>query len=409
MYRLSLLMLTLFGLIQTYAQPPHGTALKMDCAACHTSAGWLPVRDSLLFDHNTTAFPLDGLHQQTDCRKCHTSLVFENAPSQCVDCHTDMHNMSVGNDCARCHSTQTWIVDNIPELHEQSGFPLVGAHRTASCVDCHISETSLRFNPIGNDCINCHQADYQATANPSHTKVGYSTNCVDCHDPFALTWSADLISHDFFPLTMGHDNLSCKECHLTETYSDASPECMSCHLPDYSATTNPVHSHANFSTDCAACHTTGAWSPATYDHSIYPLLGAHATIPNCTQCHVNGYSNTPNTCVGCHLTDYNATTNPDHETAQFPTDCKQCHSETAWTPSDFDHDGLYFPINSGNHKGEWNSCTDCHTNSSNYAVFSCINCHEHNNQSEVNKDHNGVNGYTYTSNACYSCHPDGND
>lgn len=339
MRRLSSIILILFGFLQTFGQKsPHGEALKVDCAACHTSSGWVPVRDTLNFDHNKTLFPLEGSHLQTDCKQCHTSLVFDNAPSQCINCHTDIHNMSVGNDCARCHSTQTWIVDHIPELHEQNGFPLVGAHSTPSCTECHVSETNLRFNPIGNDCINCHKDEYAATVNPNHEKVGYSTNCIECHDPFSSTWRAELVNHDFFPLVGGHDNRGCTECHLTGNYSNASPECVSCHMDDYSATSNP-----------------------------------------------------------------------NHLTSSFSTNCVDCHNVNAWAPSTFDHDGMYFPIYSGRHRGAWNSCTECHTTTGNYAVFSCIVCHEHSNQTKVTNDHDEVGGFTYTATSCYTCHPTGDE
>jgi len=69
---------------------------------------------------------------------------------------------------------------------------------------------------------------------------------------------------------------------------------------------------------------------------------------------------------------------------------------------------MFFPIYSGKHRGEWSSCTECHTNTSSYAAFSCIDCHEHDDQNNVNDDHNGVSGYSYTSTACLNCHPDGN-
>jgi hypothetical protein len=52
---------------------------------------------------------------------------------------------------------------------------------------------------------------------------------------------------------------------------------------------------------------------------------------------------------------------------------------------------------------------DCHINSGNYSSFSCINCHEHSNRGEVDDDHSEVSGYSYESNACYSCHPTGDD
>ena len=136
------------------------------------------------------------------------------------------------------------------------------------------------------------------------------------------------------------------------------------------------------------------------------LQGAHVSL-ECIDCHNGNYNNTPNTCIGCHLNDYNNTNNPDHQVAAFPTDCTLCHSQNHWTPSTFDHDNMYFPIFSGRHDNEWNLCSECHTNPNNYNIFSCINCHEHSNQTEVNHDHQGVSGYQYNSNACYSCHPTG--
>jgi hypothetical protein len=75
-------------------------------------------------------------------------------------------------------------------------------------------------------------------------------------------------------------------------------------------------------------------------------------------------------------------------------------------PSTFDHDDLFFPIYSGKHDGEWDECSDCHTEPTNYSVFSCITCHEHN-QSEMDNEHREVSGYVYDSDACYNCHPNG--
>jgi hypothetical protein len=142
----------------------------------------------------------------------------------------------------------------------------------------------------------------------------------------------------------------------------------------------------------------------------YPLNGAHDMIANdCNACHNGDYVNTPNTCVGCHQADYDGTTDPDHVAAMFPTDCMLCHDETAWDPSTFDHDGMYFPIYSGSHQDEWVTCNECHTTANDYTMFSCIDCHEHDNQTDVDDDHSEVNGYVYESNACYACHPDGSN
>ena len=528
--------------------------MKIDCKACHTPDGWSHMRDTLSFDHDLTAFALEGVHESTECKTCHSSNVFSEAPSDCVSCHTDIHQMTVGNDCVRCHTTQNWLVDNVPEIHEQNGFPLLGVHGALSCVDCHISESGTTFNRLGNDCISCHQSDFMATQSPDHEASGFSTNCLECHDPMGFDWTTALVDHGFFPLEQGHDIQDCAACHTTGSFADASPDCVSCHMDDYTATMDPNHiaaqfptdcnqchtiggwtpatfdhdgqffpiysgthngvwnncvechpnpnnyaefsctnchanpetdtnhdavsgyiyennaclvchpnglasegfdhnttnfpltgghvgvdclaCHANgyagtptecaachlddfnstidpdhadagFPTDCIQCHTTGAWTPATFDHNAtqFPLTGGHLGV-DCLACHANGYAGTPTECSACHMDDFNSTNNPNHASAQFPSDCIQCHSVNAWEPSSFNHDDQYFPIYSGQHDNEWNTCNECHPNPNDYAVFTCTTCHTLN---ATNNDHDEVNGYIYDSNACLSCHPDGSN
>jgi hypothetical protein len=784
MRRLSSLILAMVLSVSLYSQKsPHGDDFAVSCTDCHNTEGWKIDLKTLVFNHNTTKFPLTGQHQAVNCKMCHTSLEFSKAGKECISCHTDMHNQTLGPDCARCHTPNAWIINNITEIHQRSRFPLVGAHVTADCFDCHVNASAslLNFGPLGVECVDCHQANYDATTQPNHKQGGYSTNCIECHNMTAFTWTGAGINHNFFPLTAGHEISDCNQCHISGNYSNTSPVCVSCHQSTYNNTTNPNHTTINFSTNCTDCHTTNpgwkpaeyrehdaksfpiysgkhngtwgtcndchtnpasyaqfscidchdhnqsdmngkhndvsgytynsiacfechptgsaegafnhstsifpltgahttvecaschtngfggtttvcydchtdkynqsinpnhveisipkdcgtchttdpgwipatfpihnnyyvlegahipianncitchqgnyvnspntcfgchakefnestnpnhitsqfpttcetchsqnAWSPSNFDHNnVYPLTGAHANIAtNCYVCHKGNYINTPNTCVGCHQTDYNQTTNPNHITSQFPTTCETCHSTTAWSPSTFNHtdvypltgahatiatncfichqgnytntpntcegchmthynqsvnpnhlainiptqcatchttipdwkpatfpihnnyyvlagahvaitnqcvlchngnynstpntcvgchlndynqtnnpphaasqfpttcldchnqnawspanwnhDGLYFPIYSGKHKGEWNTCSDCHTNPANYAVFTCTtSCHP---QSEMNNKHQGVAGYSYTSSACYNCHPNG--
>lgn len=203
MYRLSSIILLLFAFFQATGQSPHGDSFKIDCASCHSATGWAVLTDSVKFNHDETNFQLNGVHAKTDCKSCHSSSIFSEAPSQCSTCHQDVHNMSVGNDCSRCHTTNNWFVDNIPELHEENGFALTGSHSNLSCVDCHHSETNLRFDRVGNDCINCHQNDFLAAKNPDHSKGGFSSNCVECHDPISNGWDSDNFNHDFFHLFKG--------------------------------------------------------------------------------------------------------------------------------------------------------------------------------------------------------------
>jgi hypothetical protein len=413
MRKLSLVILLLLAFVFISAtrmsDSPHGTNFNLSCDLCHNSNSWKLDKAIYAFDHNKTVFPLNGQHQAVNCRSCHPTLVFSEAKTACVDCHADMHYQTVGPDCGRCHTTKSWIVENITDIHQRSRFPLLGAHKSADCSACHKSASLLRFEPLGVQCYDCHEANYVATTNPNHVLGGFSKDCIQCHSINSITWVSTNVDHSFFPLTQGHSNLDCSRCHTNGTFTGLTKDCIGCHQANYTASINPPHQAANIPTTCADCHTTNpGWKPATFAiHNTYwPLTGTHITT-SCNQCHNGNYTTTPNTCVGCHQTDYNNTNNPPHAATQFGTDCQTCHTTTAWIPATFDHDGQYFPINSGKHQGTWTLCTDCHTNASNYSTFSCIDCHAHNNQSEVNNQHQGVGGYTYTSIACYSCHPTG--
>jgi len=388
---------------------PHGAGFKISCNACHTTEGWIVDKENLSFDHDKTSMPLVGQHAKTDCKLCHPTLVFSEAKTECMQCHTDVHESTVGKECGRCHTPYSWLVNNITQIHQQSRFPLVGVHATVDCYQCHTSETSQRFDVMGTECYSCHSDNYAATTQPNHILAGYSIQCSDCHNIFSKEWKGTGFNHNFFPLTQGHTITDCSSCHVNGNYTSTSSECVSCHQTDYNATTNPNHVSANYSINCIACHTTApGWKPATFDHSKFPLTQGH-NITDCSSCHLNGnYTNTSSECVSCHQADYNATSNPSHISLNFSATCTECHTTVpGWKPANYtQHDALSFPIYSGKHKGEWNSCADCHTNASNYKVFSCIDCHEHN-KSDMDDKHREENGYVYNSASCFNCHPRG--
>ncbi|MCP3978247.1 MAG: hypothetical protein GY716_02790, partial [bacterium] len=216
----------------------------------------------------------------------------------------------------------------------------------------------------GAQCSTCHIDDFTMTLDPDHIAAAIPQDCEACHTTVA-----------WIPATIDHDLLG------------PGSQCVTCHLADYASTTDPDHAAAAIPQDCEACHTTGAWVPATFDHD---LLG-------------------PGTqCVTCHLAEYNATSDPDHAASGFPQDCDVCHGTNAWVPADFDdHDALYFPIFSGKHREEWSTCDECHTVRTDFSTFSCIDCHEHDDQGDVDRDHSEVTGYAYESQECYFCHPQG--
>ncbi len=402
MCRLPSVILFFIGLVSVFAQSPHGAELKIDCAQCHKPDGWAINYKTIRFDHNITDFKLEGTHSQTDCKSCHKTLVFNEAPSQCISCHSDIHSMSVGTDCLRCHDSETWLIDEIPELHEKNGFPLIGVHANRSCVECHLSENLLIFEPLGNECINCHKEDYAGTKSPNHAQSGFSTNCIECHSPLGFGWETDIIKHDFFALTMGHDIQDCTQCHTTGNYADASPECISCHQNDYSNTKNPNHSSAGYSTDCASCHSTNpGWTPATINHDFFPLSLGH-NIQDCKACHkTDNYADTSPECASCHQNDYANTDNPNHTSAGYSTDCASCHTTNpGWTPATINHD--FFPLSLGHNIQD---CKACHK-TDNYADTSpeCVSCHQNDYANTNNPNHTSA-GYSTDCASCHSTNP----
>ena len=402
-------LLTVFIFATRQTDSPHGEEFKIPCNKCHSAKGWELDPEVYSYDHNTAAMPLVGQHAQIKCRQCHISLVFSEAETECYQCHTDLHEQTVGNDCGRCHTPHSWIVSNITDIHRQGRFPLLGAHYMADCASCHPSASSLRFEPLGVECADCHMADYQATTAPNHMEANLGTECADCHTISAFSWSGTGFSHQFFPLTGGHDIQDCSRCHTTGDFTGTPAECYACHQEDYMATTNPSHQASGFSTDCMLCHTTHpGWKPAVFDHSSFPLTEGHLGL-DCAQCHDPGdYSSISSECFSCHQDDYNSSTNPNHASIGLSTNCLECHTtQPGWRPAQFTiHDSQFFPIYSGSHRGEWDSCTQCHEDPNNYANFTCLTCHEHN-QSSMDSQHNEVNDYSYNSVACLDCHPTG--
>lgn len=241
--------------------------------------------------------------------------------------------------------------------------------------------------------------------------------CIDCHstDGWRELISPMRFNHSETPFVLygQHRSASCRQCHTALRFSGTPSQCSMCHQKDYDNTVSIDHRKAGFGAECLQCHREDALSWRTsFDHNKTQFLtrGIHEAV-NCNQCHTAGiYRGTPSECVACHLKEYAATNNPNHTTAGFPTDCALCHRALTWQPAVFFPHEQYFPIGSGDtHRpGRWQSCTDCHTASPNYAVFECINCHEHS-RSETDRHHDDVSGYSYQSTACYRCHPRGEE
>jgi hypothetical protein len=394
--------------------PNHAAAqFPTDCQSCHTETAWTPST----FDHDSF-YPIVGAHTAiaNNCDACHNGN-YTDTPNTCYGCHAADYTQTTNpdhaaaqfpTDCQACHTETAWAPATFD--HDQF-YPLTGAHMAIAndCAVCHHGD----YTNTPNTCAGCHTDDYNQSVNPNHLALGIPMDCISCHstEPDWMPASFD-IHNNYYQLNGAHAAIAfdCAACHNGD-YNNTPNTCYGCHAADFLQTTNPNHSDAQFPTDCQACHSETAWIPSSFDHnSFYPIVGAHVAIANnCDACHNGDYTNTPNTCYGCHASDYNQVNNPNHLSGGFPTDCVLCHTQDAWSPSTFDHDGLYFPIYDGKHEGEWNDCVDCHIVAGNFSVFSCIDCHEHDNPADLADEHEDVPGYVYESNACYACHPTGED
>jgi hypothetical protein len=406
------------------AQNPNHAAGQFDhdCSSCHSMDSWSPAT----FDHATTAFPLQGAHAAQPCEACHIGGNYNLTYTDCWQCHETDYNgaqnpgHSAGQlprDCTTCHSMQSWVPSTFN--HSSTAFPLQGAHTAEPCQACHINgDYQLAYS----NCMQCHQADYNATVNPSHSSNQFPQDCLTCHGQAA--WVPSTFDHaaTLFPLTGAHLTVPCIDCHVSGNYNLTYTDCWQCHQADYQNVTSPSHVSNQFPHDCTTCHSTTTWSPSTFSHSStgFPLQGAH-TSRACIDCHVNGnYQLTYTDCYDCHSTDYSSATTPaNHSQMSLDHDCSTCHTQNSWTPATpfrSSHNvnaPQGFPIYGNAKHGyqdEWSTCNECHT-TNNPSTFCCTSCHEHSNQSSVNNDHQGVSGYSYSCTSCAAsnCHPDGRD
>jgi hypothetical protein len=401
----------------TCHQDVHRGEFGTDCARCHTARSFID-RSEAVRSHRVSRFPLSGAHAAADCESCHTMrslgrTMYVGLPVECAGCHDsrsfpaapqrpqDHLAANLTGDCSRCHNTVSF--GDVRGGHATNGFPLTASH-AIPCVNCHGQPFNPNLDPA---CVSCHLSDYNATTDPNHRQAGFPTDCALCHNTTSFAGATFDHAGTAFPLTGAHIPLQCSQCHADGVYGGKPTACVSCHLSDYNATTDPNHRQAGFPTDCALCHNTTTFTGATFNHAstAFPLTGAHTTLP-CSACHADGvYAGKSTACYSCHKADYDGQTDPNHQAADFSQDCRLCHNTTTFAGARYtQHDSAEFPIYTGNHAGRWTLCSDCHTDSLHYKTFSCFRCHS---QSETNSRHSDVSDYVYNSDACYTCHPRG--
>lgn len=204
--------------------------------------------------------------------------------------HSELKN------CEQCHTTKKWdyLKPDIKFEHSITGFNLGGTHAKIDCSKCHTFKNSIKHKK---DCSDCHK-------NPHKKDITKQGDCKNCHKD--TYWVEKTKKHEEFAngfvLEGSHKTLHCSKCHKTSKYSDASPECISCHLKDYKKTKNPNHKTLNFSTDCNSCHTPYLWNQGRYyQHETYfPILSGDHSGYSCVTCHKNSSNYKDVTCTDCH-------------------------------------------------------------------------------------------------------------
>lgn len=269
-----------------------------DCAKCHQESSFLNLREMDFFDHSVTDYPLEGKHIGVDCKECHIERFLDAIDfSACKNCHADYHNgefikNNISPDCVDCHSLNEGFEYSLYsiEQHQESQFPLEGAHIATPCFACHISEDEERwtFRDVGTYCIDCHQDVHE---NLISTKYYPENDCTNCHN--SDSWASVDFDHNKteWPLVGEHLKVECKACHFetaventppVQTFISLSNDCISCH--------ENVHEDqfaVDGVTDCIRCHDSFSWFPSQFDHdqTAFPLDGAHADV-DCKACHI---------------------------------------------------------------------------------------------------------------------------
>jgi hypothetical protein len=347
---------------------PHGENLGAACESCHNQLSWKGAH----FDHAVTGFALVGQHEKVVCEKCHTIPdQFKNAPIICFGCHQkdDKHNGSEGTACETCHTVSDWKLSTFN--HNSAIFKLTGAHINVDCSKCHTIPDMFTGAPF--DCVACHLKD---DAHNGSLGAGCST----CHSTTA--WKPSTFDHNStaFRLTGLHASVQCVQCHMNGAFKGTPTTCFGCHQKD----DKHAGSEGNV---CKNCHTTAGWKFSVFNHSaVFTLTGAHANLV-CAKCHTSPFifNRTPTTCFGCHQ-------NQDVHAGTEGTSCENCHTNSSWKPSIFNHNNSAFLL-TGAHVNT--ICAKCHTTPNMFkgTPQDCYSCHA------IDDHHAGAFGTS-----CGSCH-----
>lgn len=308
----------------------HGRMMKdaaaITCRNCHPehrgADASLTEMDELTFPHEALGYSLRG-HQFTAARKaftcadCHADDISQFDLQTCDTCHrqidsafTETHEANWGGDCLLCHDGVDTYGNDFD--HNRLAFPLAGGHANISCYDCHANARTIAdLQSASQDCATCHAADDVHAGK-------FGADCASCHTP--SNWKDATFDHSRsdFPLTGAHQQVECEKCHVNDQFAGTPSACVACHA-------DPVFHLGLFGTDCAACHTTTAWSPATFNEPhTFPLNHGEEGTVSCATCHPSSF--TTYTCYGCHEhTEIEIRSKHIEEGVSDFQNCMECH------------------------------------------------------------------------------------
>jgi hypothetical protein len=355
-----------FSTCESCHQDPHKGELKGACSACHDTGGWASASAKMKDDHPWLS--LRNGHAKVGCKTCHDKGD-DKPPSKgttCNACHKPVHVAKFSSKCEGCHASIRWV--GLPDSvgrdhHGETRYPLAGKHVSVDCGRCHDVKkpAASRWKNLAFDaCTACH-ADKHTGEFAARDKG----ECAQCHtlDGFARsTFGVTQHATTAFALDGRHVATRCSACHTkSKPWLDlrvGKSACADCHDNPHGTQFDTEMAKGG----CATCHATNDWHRAKFDHSTYPLLGAHERTA-CTGCHGEqkpgappaAYRGIPRLCDGCH---------DDSHAGQFRLsepvkDCPACHDPRDKTgfKIDFDHGKTTYPLD-GKHRAV--QCAACH-------------------------------------------------
>jgi nitrate/TMAO reductase-like tetraheme cytochrome c subunit len=195
--------------------------------SCHPTSALTKTLDLYPPTKTTFLHTSKGHSSVPHCIDCHSQVVHTTVPGRayippqsmtaCFQCHKDG-----ATNCSYCHTAPHANRGQCTGCHNMWSFaggknfshpqPLVGAHATLQCQQCHVQPPGPSTPPAG--CVTCHGDHHNGLP-----------NCVQCH--FIAHWMPANFTHpqEGPHIPRGDEPLQCNQCHLNGFGQPASCPC----------------------------------------------------------------------------------------------------------------------------------------------------------------------------------------